>query len=136
MLSNPQDQSTAQCTGTHTSDRYIDPSHHNFENCPPLRFVPQSCLRWPLAAWMAKGGQRDKSWKETIFKISAQQFNVYVCNVDCHLLVCKIRQPVNCLFRLPLPPKEAWYYVLFYCLRVKVDVLSASKKNSLPNNIQ
>ena len=89
------------------------------------------CLR---AAWA--GSLRDKSSKETIFKIRAQQFNVYVCNVDCHLLVCKIRQPVNCLFRLPLPPKEAWYYVLFYCLRVKVDVLSASKKNSLPNNIQ
>ena len=34
------------------------------------------CLR---AAWA--GSLRDKSSKETIFKIRAQQFNVYICNV-------------------------------------------------------
>ena len=28
-----------------------------------------------------KEALRDKSFKETIFKISAQQFNVYMCNV-------------------------------------------------------
>ena len=36
-----------------------------------------------LAAWSAKGALRGKSWKETSFKISAQRFNVYICNVLC-----------------------------------------------------
>ena len=34
---------------------YINPSCHNFENFLPPRFVSQSCLGWPLAAWPAKG---------------------------------------------------------------------------------
>ena len=33
------------------------------------------------AARPAKGALRDKSWQATIFKISAQRFNVYICNV-------------------------------------------------------
>ena len=38
----------------------------------------QSCLGQPLAARPAKGALRDKSWKETIFKISLQRFNVSI----------------------------------------------------------
>ena len=91
----------------HITYRYIDSSRHNLENCVPSQFVYQSYLGRQLAALLDKGALRYKLWEEAIFKICAQQFNVYVCNVDCHLLVCKIRQPVNCLFRLPLPPKEA-----------------------------
>ena len=37
-----------------------------------LKIVSQSCLGQPLAIWLAKGALRDKSLKETIFKISAQ----------------------------------------------------------------
>ena len=61
--------------------RYNDPSRHNFENCLPSRFVSQRCLGRPLAAGLAKGALRDKSLKETNFKIRAQWFNVHICNV-------------------------------------------------------
>ena len=52
-----------------------------FENCLPSRFVSQRCLGRPLAAGLAKGALRDKSLKETNFKIRAQWFNVHICNV-------------------------------------------------------
>ena len=60
--------------------RYIKPSLHNFEICLPPWFVSESCLGRLLVAWLATGSLRDKSWKETIFKISVEQFNLYVCN--------------------------------------------------------
>ena len=69
--------------------RYIDPSRHNFKNCFPPQFISQSCLGQPLAVWSAKGVLRDKSWKETIFKISAQQFNVQFILIVWKLIVWK-----------------------------------------------
>ena len=62
----------------HITYRYIDPSRHDFEkNCLFPRFVrPLRCLGPPLDARPAKGELKDKSWKETVFKISAQRFNV------------------------------------------------------------
>ena len=36
-----------------------------------------------LAVQPAKGAPRDKSWKETIFKMSSGEVNVTVCNVVC-----------------------------------------------------
>ena len=49
--------STGRKGGRHVTYRYIDLSRHNFENCLPPRFVSQSCLGRPLAAWLAKGAQ-------------------------------------------------------------------------------
>ena len=60
---------------SHITYKYIDPSRHNVENSLPPWFVSQSCLGWPLAARPAKGALIDKSWKDTIFKISDQRFN-------------------------------------------------------------
>ena len=56
---------------SHITYRYIHLFRHNFENCIPPGFVSQSCLSWPLAAQPAREALRDKSWNETIFKISS-----------------------------------------------------------------
>ena len=67
--------------------RYIDPSRHDIENCLPPQFVSQSCLGRPLAARPAKGALRDKSWKETIFKVSAQFIYVYIYIYICVMCI-------------------------------------------------
>ena len=49
----------------HIAYRYIDPSNrHNFENCLLPWYSHQSCLGWPLAAWLAQAALREKSWKD------------------------------------------------------------------------
>ena len=61
----------------------------------PLAAWPaKGALGWPLAAWPAKGALRDKSWKETIFKINVQQFNdIYVmciCAISTMYIVYRL----------------------------------------------
>ena len=49
----------------HIAYRYIDPSNrHNFENCLLPWYLHQSCLGWPLTAWLAQAALREKSWKD------------------------------------------------------------------------
>ena len=60
-----------------------------------LKIVSQSCLGQPLAIWLAKGALRDKSWRETIFKIMAGRINVSICNV---------------VFPFVFLQSDTWYY--------------------------
>ena len=66
----------------HSTYRYIDPSHHNSENCHLPWFFHQSCLSWLSGQWPAQATLRGKSWNETIFKIIVGRINVLsICNV-------------------------------------------------------
>ena len=49
----------------HIGYGYIDPSNlHNFENYLLPWYSHQSCLGWPLAAWLAQAALREKSWND------------------------------------------------------------------------
>ena len=52
-----------------------------FENCLLPRFVTQSTFSRPSSQRPSKAALRDKSWRETIFKIKAGRFDVSVFNV-------------------------------------------------------
>ena len=56
--------------------RYIHLSRYNFENCPLPCFFSYNCLIWPSSQWPAQAAVRDKTMKETIFKIVAGRNNV------------------------------------------------------------
>ena len=50
-----------------------------FVNCLLPQLVLQGSFSWPKRQWLAQTTQRDKSWRETIFKIMAGKINVSTC---------------------------------------------------------
>ena len=52
-----------------------------FENCLLSWFVSQGSFSRPRNHWPAQAALRDKSRRETIFKIMAGRINVSICNV-------------------------------------------------------
>ena len=65
----------------HTRNIYIDPPHHNLENCLLPCFVPQSCMNQASSQWPHQAVVREKTWKETIFKIMVGRINVSISSV-------------------------------------------------------
>ena len=72
MRAKPSVTGTRDFISNTITYRYIDPSHHYFENCLLPWFSRQRCLDRPLAARLAEAALMGKSWKETIFKIMAE----------------------------------------------------------------
>ena len=74
----------------HIAYRYIDPSNrHNFENCLLPWYTNQSCLGWPLAAWLAQTALREKSWKDNFqsYGLTIQSIWFFLKN---QYLTCKL----------------------------------------------
>ena len=66
----------------HTRDRYIDPSHHNFENCLLPCFETSQLLGSAIGSSRpAQAALRNETWKETIFKIMLGRINVSISSV-------------------------------------------------------
>ena len=67
-----------------------------------------------LAAWAGIGTLRDKLWRETIFKINAQQFNVSISSTSSFFFLQKTQPNI-----IILPNFENGKYLIAYaCLNI------------------
>ena len=62
----------------HIIYRHIYPSRHYLKHFFLPYFVPQSCMSQLSSQWPDLAALRDKTWRETIFKIIAGSINIYI----------------------------------------------------------
>ena len=88
---------------THTRDRYIDPSYHNFKN-----YLLSSYLSRPLAARPAQAALMDKTWKETIFKIMVGEGSMYLSLEKSSDVICEcpLKAPAKCKISFQISIKD------------------------------